>query len=112
MEGAALTIAVAYIHVLSPSLLLFGLYFITTGLLQGAGDVNFTAANSLISLGLRCIAAYTLAYLTPLGGAAVWFAPVIGWGVSMLLSLARYKWGPWREKAITHAKKALEKQED
>ena len=109
--GDALTVAVAYIHVLSPSLLVFGMYYITTGVLHGSGDVNFTAANSLVSLGIRCGAAYILAYFTPLGGAAVWISPVIGWGVVMLLALARYKWGPWRTKAVTTAKKMPEEQE-
>lgn len=111
VEGEALSVAVTYIHVLSPSLLVFCMYFITTGVLHGSGDVSFTAANSLVSLGIRCIAAYTLAYLTPLGGAAVWISPVIGWGVVMFLALARYKWGPWRTKAVTSAKETTEEQE-
>ena len=104
VEGAALDTAVKYIHVLSPSLLMFAMYFITTGVLHGSGDVTFTAVNSLISLGIRCIAAYSLAYLTSVGGAAVWYSPVIGWTVVTCLALARYKWGPWRTKAITTAK--------
>ncbi len=104
VEGEALDVAVRYIHVLAPSLLVFSMYFVTTGVLHGAGDVTFTAANSLVSLGIRCIAAYTLAYLTPVGGAAVWCSPVIGWTVVTGLALARYKWGPWRSKAITTAK--------
>ena len=104
VEGAALDTAVKYIHVLSPSLLMFAMYFITTGVLHGSGDVTFTAVNSLISLGIRCAAAYSLAYLTAVGGAAVWYSPVIGWTVVTGLALARYKWGPWRTKAITTAK--------
>ena len=112
VEGDALAVAVAYIHVLSPSFLVFGMYFITTGVLHGAGDVNFTAINSLISLGIRCIAAYSLAYLTPLGGAAVWISPVIGWVVVTCLTLARYKWGPWRTKAVATAEGTPEGQEE
>ncbi len=104
VEGAALTAAVTYIRVLSPCMLLFGMYYITTGVLQGAGDVNFVAVNSLISLGIRCIACYCMAYLTPLGGAGVWLSPGVGWAVVMFLALARCKWGPWREKAVTKAK--------
>ncbi len=104
VEGEALEIAVQYIHVLAPSFLMFAMYFITTGVLHGAGDVTFTAINSLVSLGIRCIAAYTMAYLTPVGGAAVWYSPVIGWTVVTVLAMLRYKFGPWRTKAITTAK--------
>ena len=111
VEGEALATAVDYIHVLSPSLLVFAVYFITTGVLHGSGDVTFAAINSLVSLGIRCIVAYSLAYLTPVGGAAVWISPVVGWAVVMCLALARYKWGPWRTKAITTAKETSEEQE-
>ncbi len=104
VEGDALEVAVQYIHVLAPSFLMFAMYFITTGVLHGAGDVTFTAINSLVSLSIRCVAAYAMAYLTPVGGAAVWYSPVIGWTVVTCLALARYKWGPWRNKAITTAK--------
>lgn len=112
VEGAALSTAVSYIHVLSPSLLVFAMYFITTGVLHGSGDVTFAAINSLISLGIRCITAYALAYLTPVGGAAVWYSPVVGWTVVMCLAIARYQWGPWRTKAITTAKEIPDEQED
>lgn len=112
VEGTALATAVAYTRVLAPSRLVFALYFITTGVLHGSGDVSFTAFNSLVSLGIRCIMAYVLAYLTPLGGAAVYVSPVIGWAVSVFLAFARYRWGPWRTKAITTAKETPEEQEE
>lgn len=104
VEGDSLATAVAYIRVLAPSMLVFGIYYITTGVLQGSGDVTFVAINSLVSLTIRCVVAYTLAYLTGVGGAAVWISPAVGWTIVMFLALARYKWGPWRKKAITTAK--------
>ena len=110
VEGAAMETAVAYIRVIAPSRLVFALYFITSGVLHGSGDVSFVAVNSLVSLAIRCIAAYSLAYLTPLGGAAAWWSPVIGWFVSTILALVRYKWGPWRAKAITTAKEIPEEE--
>ena len=112
VEGTALEIAVRYIRVLAPSLLVFGAYFITTGVLHGSGDVTFAAINSLVSLGVRCITAYTLAYFTPVGGIAVWYSPVVGWTIVMCLALARYKWGPWRTKAVTTAKEDSDKEEE
>ncbi len=110
VEGAALTTAVTYIRVLSPSMLLFAMYYITTGVLQGSGDVTFVAINSLVSLGIRCVVAYTAAYLTPIGGAAIWYSPAVGWAVVMCLALARYRWGPWRTKAVTTAKESSEEE--
>ena len=74
--------------------------------------MTFAAINSLVSLGVRCVTAYTLAYLTPIGGAAVWYSPVVGWTIVMCLALARYKWGPWRGKAVTTAKEEPEEQEE
>lgn len=112
VDGDSLTTAVVYIRVLAPSMLLFGMYYITTGVLQGSGDVTFVAVNSLVSLGIRCIACYSLAYLTPVGGAAVWYSPVMGWAVVMCLAMARYKWGPWRSKVLTTAKEEPEEQEE
>ena len=73
---------------------------ITNGVLQGSGDVVFTAVNTISSLVIRCIAAYCLAYLTPIGGAAAWMSLPVGWVYSIFLSLGRYKWGPWRKKAV------------
>lgn len=110
VEGAAMEVAVAYIRVIAPSRLVFAFYFITTGVLHGSGDVSFVAVNSLVSLAIRCISAYALAYLTVLGGAAAWWSPVIGWTVSAALAWARYKWGPWRAKAITTAKETPEEE--
>lgn len=111
VDGAALTTAVTYIRVLAPSMLLFAMYYITTGVLQGSGDVTFVAVNSLISLGIRCIACYSMAYLTSVGGAGVWYSPAVGWTVVMFLAIARYKWGPWRTKAVARANEDSQEQE-
>lgn len=111
VEGEALAVAVTHIRILGPSRLVFALYFIANGVLHGSGDVTFVAANSLVSLGIRCAAAYSLAYLTGVGGAAVYYTPVIGWGVAAVMTLARYKWGPWRAKALTTAKEQPEEEE-
>ncbi len=104
VEGDALWVSVEYIRVVSPAMVAFALYMVTTGLLQGAGDAIFAATNSLICTGLRCVAAYVMAYLTPIGGAGIWYSPIVGWCVAFLLALCRYHWGPWRNKALTTAR--------
>ena len=75
-----------------------GLKAITDGVLRGAGDVIvFTLAN-LINLGIRVIAAFTLAPL--IGVQGVWFAVPMGWTANFLISFVRYLSGKWSRKKL------------
>jgi Na+-driven multidrug efflux pump len=112
VEGETQALGVQYIHFIAPWLLVFCVYIITNGVLQGAGDVMFTAANTISSLLIRCIAAYLLAYFTPVAGTAAWVSLPIGWVWSLGLALSRYKWGPWRQKAVATAADAPATEED
>ncbi len=107
VSGSTLDTGVEYVRFISPWFLVFCVYIITNGVLQGAGDVVFTAINTVSSLVIRCVAAYLLAYLTPIGAAAAWMSMPFGWVYSLILSLARYKWGPWRSKAVATAAEPL-----
>ncbi len=100
VSGESLTIGIDYIHFIAPWFLAFCVYIITNGALQGAGDVMFTAVNTLSSLVLRCTASYAIGYLTPVGGAAAWVGMPIGWVYSIIFVLVRYRWGPWRKRAL------------
>lgn len=104
VEGATQDLGVEYLRFISPWMIVFCVYIITNGVLQGAGDVMFTAFNTIASLVIRCICAYLMAYLTPIAGAAAWMSLPTGWVFSVFLSLGRYRWGPWRKKAVTTAK--------
>ena len=103
VEGATQQVGVQYLHFVAPWFLVFCVYIITNGVLQGSGDVVFTAVNTISSLAIRCLAAYCMAYLTPIGGAAAWMSLPVGWVYSVFLSLGRYKWGSWRKKAVAVA---------
>ena len=103
VEGEALAVGVRYVRFLAPWFFLFCLFIISNGLFQGCGDVVFTAANTISALVIRCAAAYAMAYLTPIGGAAAWMSMPIGWTYSLILCACRYKWGPWRKKAVVAA---------
>ena len=103
VAGATQDVGVQYLHFVAPWFLVFCVYIITNGVLQGSGDVVFTAVNTISSLAIRCVAAYCMAYLTPVGGAAAWISLPVGWVYSIFLSLGRYKWGPWRKKAVVSA---------
>lgn len=103
VEGTSLAISVQYIRFITPWFPVFCAYIITNGLLQGAGDVVFTAANTITNLIIRVATAYTLGYFFAVGGPAAWMSMPFGWMVSIGLSFARYKWGPWQKKAVVTA---------
>ena len=100
VEGSTQAIAAEYLRFIAPCLLIFCFYIITNGVLQGSGDVIFTAVNTVSNLAIRCAAAYLLAYLTPLEGRAAWVSLPISWTYALVLSLVRYKRGKWRKKAV------------
>lgn len=106
VAGETLEICVQYIRFITPWFLIFCIFSITNGLLQGAGDVVFTAMNTMLCLIVRCIAAYAMGYLFGVGGPASWMSMPFGWVVAIVLSLSRYQWGPWRKKALVTADSA------
>lgn len=95
---------VQYLNILCPLLFLFGLYMINNGILQGSGDVGYTAFILLTSFALRIVLAYTLAYNTSLEYAAVWFSQPFGWIINLTLSCVRYYAGTWKKKGVAHVK--------
>ena len=103
VSGDTLAVSVRYLRFMAPWLLSFCIYILINGVLQGSGDVIFTAANTISSLVIRCVAAYMMAYLTPIGAAAAWMSLPVGWVYSLILSGCRYFWGPWRKKAVVSA---------
>ena len=93
-------IGVTYLHWVALGFILFGWYFVFNGVLQGAGDVGFTFMNSLTGLGLKVIATYLIAFLTPVGIHCLWSLQVASWLYSLVLAAVRYAIGPWKKKAI------------
>ncbi len=100
VESMYIALAVEYVRFAACCYVLFALYQTTAGLLSGAGDVLVIALLTLGSLGVRTIAVYIMAYLTPIGQEAAWISMPISWGLALLISVLRYKFGPWRQKSI------------
>lgn len=92
-----------YLSIFCPGLFLFGLYIINNGILQGSGDVVYTAFILITSFALRIALAYTLAFHTELEYMAVWIMQPVGWLINASLSWGRYFQGGWKKKAITTA---------
>lgn len=100
VEGEALTLSMDYVRYLSYFFWVFALYTTLLGTLQGAGDVMFTTYCSLTALGVRVVLAYALVGFFNWDCSAIWTAMPIGWGCSMLLALARFLSGKWKEKGV------------
>ena len=98
--GSSTGIAVTYLRYCSCFLAIFCTYFCFNGVLQGSGDVGFTAFNTFTGLVIKVAFVYLMAYLTPMGVAAIWFGNLVSWLYSLTLSALRYRFGPWRKKGI------------
>ncbi len=92
-----------YLTIFCPGLILFALYMVNNGILQGAGDASYTAFILLTSFALRIVLAYTLAYNTGLEYRIVWLLQPVGWFVNTALSWGRYFQGGWKKKAVVKA---------
>lgn len=104
VEPAHQALAVEYVRFAAYCYVLFPLYQTTAGLLSGAGDVLVIALLTLGSLGVRTVATYIMAYLTPIGHAAAWISMPISWGLALLISVLRYRFGSWKQKSVIKVK--------
>ena len=100
VEGDALSMGITYLHLVAPLFVIFGIYQCYVGLLQGSGDVMFTAFCTLSSLALRCILSYALVAFTDWGYRSICYAMPVGWCYVFLLCIWRYRRGKWKEKAV------------
>jgi len=91
-----------YLSILCPPLFIFCLSLTTGGVMQGAGDVKFSAILTLSSFVFRIIFAYTLAYNTSLEYMAVWISQPTGWLLVGIANWIRYYSGAWMKKGIAH----------
>ena len=69
-------------------------------------DGNYPATSSG-NLLVRCVSAYCIGYFTPIGGAAAWVSLPFGWVFGLTASACRYRFGPWRKKAVVTAAETL-----
>ena len=104
--GETLSQSVEYIHFQSPFFLIFGVYMMFSGLLQGSGDVVFTSCATLSSLGVRVLVAYGMEYLMHIGYSSCWKSVPIGWGVGLAMMLIRFFSGVWKNKAVVRKQSA------
>lgn len=102
LEGASLELGVRCLRDTAPFFVIFALQQASLGLLQGAGDVRFTAVTTLVNLIVRVAASYALALGTALTFRGLWLGMPFGWTVALTFALVRYYSGAWKTKSLVH----------
>lgn len=83
--------------VVSPSLLMFGLFFALTGAFQGAGDTRVIMILSVVRLWvIRVPLAYFLAYKTTMGPLSIWVAMFASNFITAAAGFLYFKAGRWK----------------
>lgn len=103
LSGESFELGIVYLRGMAPCFLIFSLYLISTGVLQGAGDMLWGAGLTTASLVTRVIFSYLLYYAADMGFAALWWALPISWGGVCIVAFLRYRSGNWRKKAVVSA---------
>ena len=87
----------------SPSLYLFGLYMILSGVFQGAGDTKIIMLLAVVRLWIiRVPIAYLLAALTPLGPLSIWIGMFASNLLTALFGFLYFRTGKWRTALAKH----------
>lgn len=100
LTGDEITQAVEYVRFLVPlCTVIFAMYFIFNGLLQGAGDVMYTTFCSLSSLIARIIYAYVMTFVFSASYSICWYSIFISNAWSLVFAAGRYYSGAWKKKS-------------
>jgi putative MATE family efflux protein len=96
----ALEYGITQIRFVSVAFLIFSVYMVQGGVLQGAGDILLQSAATLTALLLRVILGYTGVAVGILGYNAAWMTLPIGWLAAVIITFTRYCSGKWKTKAL------------
>lgn len=78
-----------------------GTIYVTRGLLNGAGDVNYSMMNGIVEVIGRIGFATLLAGIPEIGCWAVWATSGMTWFITGLMSFIRYRHGHWKDHCTT-----------
>jgi putative MATE family efflux protein len=100
-----LEIGITYLRIVAPCYFLYALMFVSTGIVNGAGQTMVTMVFSLVSLwAVRVPLAWYLSQHTRLGMTGIWIAMAAGFVVTSAISYLYYLSGRWKKYATqTHA---------
>ena len=72
-----------------------GMFYITRGLLNGAGDAFYAMINGAVEVTGRVGFSLLFVVIFPIGIRAVWFATGLTWVITALAGIIRYRQGKW-----------------
>jgi len=95
-----LEIGIMYLRIVAPCYFLYALMFVSTGIVNGAGQTMVTMIFSLLSLwAVRVPLAWYLSQHTRLGMTGIWIAMAAGFAVTSVISYLYYASGRWKKFA-------------
>ncbi len=99
-DPVVVELGTSYLHIVGACYVLFGLMFVSNGIINGAGATLVTTLISLISLwGARVPLAYFLSgRMHDVKG--IWIAIAISFAVSLSCSMAYYFSGHWKRRVV------------
>jgi putative MATE family efflux protein len=96
--GEAMAVGTDYLRILCASYLMASVFYVSNGVMTGAGRTLFPMAVSLFSLWAVRVPLSALLMRTGLGIRGIWVAVLVSFAVNLALSLALYFSGAWRKK--------------
>jgi putative MATE family efflux protein len=99
-HAPVLEIGVEYLHIVAPCYFLFALIFVSSGVVNGAGQTMIPMIMTLISLwAVRVPLAWYLSQHTALKAVGIWVAMAAGFLVTALANFSYYLTGRWKKAA-------------
>lgn len=99
-SAEAINIGVQYIRTVGIFYVVCGLMNVTTSVLRGAGDINYSLLSVVMNFVLRIIAAYILAAIFVGNSAVIWWSSPFGWLIGFVVSYLRFRTGKWKMKSV------------
>jgi putative MATE family efflux protein len=100
VSGESMQYGIIQLRFVSVAFIIFSVYMIYGGVLQGAGDIMLQSVATLTALTLRIILGYAGVAVGILGYNAAWVTLPIGWVAALVITLIRYYSGKWKTKAV------------
>lgn len=94
-DSEVILVGVGYLRIVGAGYLFFTVFYISNGIINGAGKTLPTMLLSFISLCVVRIPLAALLLRTELGIHGIWIAIVISFAASTINSLVYYRWGKW-----------------
>ena len=82
---------------------MLGLFHVALNTMAGAGDTLFSMVAMIAMMLLRVVLAWGFLHLVGTDETGIWWAFVLSWVLTLLLTQIYYFSGAWKKKALGHA---------